>query len=137
MILQTIAAGAKTRALVAQTYGTPFNYLVKVNDATIVKVASGERPYTGDNNRYGFYEPGTVVNVTAPETNNGKTLCQMGERQRRLDDPASISACAISHADYLATLGIAPRELQSHRLGCCAACPGLTMCEGSSRLDLQ
>ncbi len=62
--------------MLAQTYGTPFNYVLQVNDGTIVKVASGERPFTGDNSRYGLYEPGTVVNLTAPKTNNGKPFVQ-------------------------------------------------------------
>ena len=64
--------GMRMGWMLAQTCGTPFNYVVKVNDGTIVNVAKGERPYTGDNNRYGFFEPHTVVNITAPEAKNGK-----------------------------------------------------------------
>ncbi|MDP7012311.1 MAG: hypothetical protein QF685_13155, partial [Verrucomicrobiota bacterium] len=56
----------------SQTYGTPFNYVLKVNDGKIAKVANGKRPFTGDTSGYGFYEPGTVVNVTAPESKDGK-----------------------------------------------------------------
>ena len=58
--------------MLSQTYGTPFNYVLKVNDGKIVKVASGKRPFTGDTSGYGFYEPGTVVNITAPESKDDK-----------------------------------------------------------------
>lgn len=60
--------------MLAQTHGTPFNYVVRVNDGEIVKVASGERPFTGDDSTYGFYEPGTVVNITAPESKGGSSF---------------------------------------------------------------
>ena len=64
--------GMRMAWMLSQTYGTPFNYVLKVNDGKIVKVASGKRPFTGDTSGYGFYEPGTVVNITAPESKDGK-----------------------------------------------------------------
>ncbi|MDG2213443.1 MAG: hypothetical protein P8M70_06425 [Verrucomicrobiota bacterium] len=64
--------GMRMAWMLSQTYGTPFNYVLKVNDGKIVKVASGKRPFTGDTSGYGFYEPGTVVNIAAPESKDGK-----------------------------------------------------------------
>ena len=64
--------GMRMGWMLSQTYGTPFNYVLKVNDGKIVKVSSGKRPFTGDTSGYGFYEPGTVVNVTAPESKGDK-----------------------------------------------------------------
>ena len=64
--------GMRMGWMLSQTYGTPFNYVLKVNDGKIVKVVSGKRPFTGDTSGYGFYEPGTVVNVTAPESKGDK-----------------------------------------------------------------
>ncbi|MEM7392624.1 MAG: hypothetical protein AAF492_09765 [Verrucomicrobiota bacterium] len=58
--------------MLSQTYGTPFNYIVRVQGGTIDKVETGDRPYTGDNRRYGFYEPGSVLRLGAPETRDGK-----------------------------------------------------------------
>ena len=58
--------------MLSQTYGTPFNYILQVNDGQIGKISSGKRPYTADTGRHGFYEPGTVVNITAPKSKDGK-----------------------------------------------------------------
>ena len=60
--------------MLSQTYGTPFNYLLQVNDAVIMEVVSGERAFLGDTAHYGFFEPGSVVRLTAPEKRNGKAF---------------------------------------------------------------
>ncbi|MBT6959335.1 MAG: hypothetical protein HN996_12995, partial [Opitutae bacterium] len=67
--------------MLSQTYDTPFNYVLKVNDGKIVKVASGKRPFTGDTSDYGFYEPGTVVNITAPESKGDKPFVKWASDQ--------------------------------------------------------
>ena len=77
--------------MLAQTFGTPFNYVVKVNDGTIAKVAQGKRPYTGDNSRFGFYEPGTVLNITAPKAKNGKSFVKWASVKGTFDDASSRS----------------------------------------------
>ena len=56
----------------SQTYGTPFNYILQVNDGRIDKISSGKRPFTADTGRHGFYEPGTVVSITAAKSKDGK-----------------------------------------------------------------
>lgn len=60
--------------MLSQTYGTPFNYVFQVRGGTIEKVVSGDRPFTGNKSRVGFYEPGTVVKITAPATKNGNSF---------------------------------------------------------------
>ena len=72
-------------------YGTPFNYVARLNGGTIVKVAQGERPFTGDNNRYGFYEPGTVVQITAPEKKNGEPFVKWASVRGTFADASSRS----------------------------------------------
>ena len=67
--------------MLSQTYGTPFNYVLKVNDGKIGKVSSGKRPFTGDTSGYGFYEPGTVVNITAPESKGDKPFVKWASDQ--------------------------------------------------------
>ena len=67
--------------MLSQTYDTPFNYVLKVNDGKIVKVASGKRPFTGDTSDYGFYEPGTVINITAPESKGDKPFVKWASDQ--------------------------------------------------------
>ena len=64
--------GMRMQWMLAQTYGTPFNYVVRVHGGTIVEVAGGKRPFDGDDKSYGFYEPGTVLNISAPATKDGK-----------------------------------------------------------------
>ncbi len=58
--------------MLSQTYGTPFNYILQVNDGRIGKISSGKRPFTADTGRHGFYEPGTVVSITAAKSKDGK-----------------------------------------------------------------
>jgi hypothetical protein len=69
--------------MLSQTHGTPFNYMTRLNDGKIAKVASGDRPYTGDTSGFGFYEPGSVLEITADKTKNGKPFlkwaCHQGE----------------------------------------------------------
>jgi dienelactone hydrolase len=60
--------------MLSQEYGTPFNYVLRVNGGTIENVASGARPFTGDGSRFGCYEPGTVVEISAPASKDGKTF---------------------------------------------------------------
>jgi hypothetical protein len=77
--------------MLSQTYDTPFNYVLKVNDGTIVKVASGKRPFTGDTSDYGFYEPGTVVNITAPESKGDKPFVKWASDQGKFSEATSRS----------------------------------------------
>jgi len=72
--------------MLSQTYGTPFNYVLKVNDGKIEKVSSGERPFTGDTSGYGFYEPGTVVKVTAPESKGDKLFLKWASDKGKFAD---------------------------------------------------
>ena len=69
--------------MLAQTYGTPYNYVLTVHDGAIVKARSGKRPYTGDNSRYGFYEPETVLSITAPERKGGKSFVRWASDKGR------------------------------------------------------
>ena len=77
--------------MLSQTYGTPFNYVLKVNDGKIVKVASGKRPFTGDTSGYGFYEPGTVVNITAPESKGDKPFVKWASDHGKFAEETSRS----------------------------------------------
>ena len=77
--------------MLSQTYGTPFNYVLRVNDGKIVKVASGKRPFTGDTSGYGFYEPETVVNVTAPESKDGKPFVKWASDRGKFAEVTSRS----------------------------------------------
>ncbi len=58
--------------MLAQDYQTPFNYMVEVNGGTIGEIKSGMRPFKGDDSRFGFFEPGTVIGLDAPATKNGQ-----------------------------------------------------------------
>lgn len=60
--------------MLSQEYGTPFNYVLRVNGGAIENVASGVRPFTGDDSRFGYYEPGTVVEISAPASKDGKAF---------------------------------------------------------------
>ena len=62
--------------MLAQTHGTPFNYVLRVHDGVVAKVAKGERPFTGDSKNYGCYEPGTVVSIEAPAVKDGQAFVQ-------------------------------------------------------------
>ncbi|MEM7147497.1 MAG: hypothetical protein AAF591_20445, partial [Verrucomicrobiota bacterium] len=42
--------------LLAQSHGTPFNYVVQVDGGTILEFESGERGFIGDTARHGFFE---------------------------------------------------------------------------------
>ena len=77
--------------MLSQTYGTPFNYVLKVNDGKIVKAASGKRPFTGDTSGYGFYEPGTVVNIIAPESKGDKPFVKWASDQGKFAEVTSRS----------------------------------------------
>ena len=77
--------------MLSQTYDTPFNYVFKVNHGKIVKVASGKRPFTGDTSDYGFYEPGTVVNITAPESKGDKPFVKWASDQGEFAEATSRS----------------------------------------------
>ena len=69
--------------MLAQSHGTPVNYLVQVDGGTILEFVSGERGFIGDTARHGFFESGTVIRITAPETRDGKPFlkwaCSTGE----------------------------------------------------------
>jgi pimeloyl-ACP methyl ester carboxylesterase len=77
--------------MLAQTYGTPFNYIVRLDGGEISKVASGKRTRSGDKNSYGFFEPGTVLNITAPAMRDGKPFVKWASLQGRFSAAASRS----------------------------------------------
>jgi len=77
--------------MLSQTYGTPFNYVLKVNDGKIEKVSSGKRPFTGDTSGYGFYEPGTVVTITAPESKGDKPFVKWASDRGEFSEATSRS----------------------------------------------
>jgi hypothetical protein len=77
--------------MLAQTYGTPFNHIVQIDGGQIAEVVSGDRPFTGDNNRYGFYEVGTTVNITASESENGKPFLKWASNKGSFADATSRS----------------------------------------------
>jgi dienelactone hydrolase len=77
--------------MLSQTYGTPFNYVLKVNNGKIVKVASGKRPFTGDTSGYGFYEPSTVVELTAAGERDGKPFIKWASDLGSFAQPSSRS----------------------------------------------
>ena len=63
-----------------------------MNDGKIEKVASGERPFTGDTSSYGFYEPGSVVKITAPKAKGDKPFLKWASDKGKFDDVNSPSA---------------------------------------------
>lgn len=60
--------------MLSQTSGTPHNYTVQVDGGVILETETGERGFIGDTARYGFFEPGSVIRVTAPALKDGKTF---------------------------------------------------------------
>ena len=58
--------------MLSQNYGTPHNYVVQVDGGVILQMEKGERGLIGDTARYGFFEPGSVLRLTARETRKGK-----------------------------------------------------------------
>ncbi len=58
--------------MLSQTHGTPHNYVVRTDGGVILETVNGERSFLGDTAKYGFYEPGTVIRLTAPEMKDGK-----------------------------------------------------------------
>ena len=82
--------------MLSQTYGTPFNYVLKVNDGKIGKVTSGERPFTGDTSGYGFYEPGTVVQIIAPKSKGDEMFLKWASDKGEFADGSSPSTSFIT-----------------------------------------
>lgn len=72
--------------MLSQTYGTPFNYCVEVDGGVIMEVVSGERPYLGDTCKYGFFEPGSVIRLTAPEARGGKPFVKWAASRGTFSD---------------------------------------------------
>ena len=77
--------------MLSQTYGTPFNYVLQVNDGRIGEVARGDRPFTGDDRSYGFYEPATVVNLIASSQREGKPFIKWASDLGSFAEPSSRS----------------------------------------------
>ena len=72
--------------MLSQTYGTPRNYMIQTRGGVIYEVVSGERGYLGDTSRYGFFEPGSVIRVTAPKTKKGKRFVKWAAARGSFDD---------------------------------------------------
>lgn len=80
--------------LLSQTYGTPPNYFVQV-DGGIVLESMNKDPgpaHIGDSARHGFFEPGSVIRVTAPETREGKPFVKWASPIGKFADPAARTA---------------------------------------------
>ena len=75
--------------MLSQVYGTPFNYCVEIDGGVILEVISGERPFLGDTCRYGFFEPGTVIRVTAPENRNGRPFVKWSSSAGAFEEPGN------------------------------------------------
>ena len=72
--------------MLSQTYGTPFNYCVEMDGGVILEVIKGERSFLGDSCRYGFFEPGTVIRITAPETREGRPFVKWASSGGTFED---------------------------------------------------
>ncbi|MEM7262849.1 MAG: hypothetical protein AAF488_12730, partial [Planctomycetota bacterium] len=90
------ARGEKAEALsrrvawmLSQSYGTPFNYTVQTKGAVIYEVVSGERGFLGDDCHYGFFEPGSVVAISAPKTKSGRAFVKWASKNGKLADANS------------------------------------------------
>jgi len=100
--------------MLAQTYGTPFNYIVRVHGGAITKVAGGKRAFDGNSMGYGFYEPGTVLNITAPATKDGKRFSRWASTQGTLARASSRSTSYTTAAGDVVVTAIYGR--QKHKL---------------------
>lgn len=86
--------------MLSQTSGTPHNYVVQVDGGVILETESGERPFIGDDARYGFFEPGTVVKLTAPESKDGKAFIKWASAGGSFSDPKNRrSTFTVGNAD--------------------------------------
>lgn len=84
--------GLRMEWLLAQTYGTPANYFVQVDGGIVLQFESGERGHIGDSSRHGFFEPGSVIRVTAPATRDGKPFVKWASVTGKFADPAARTA---------------------------------------------
>lgn len=75
--------------MLAQTHGTPINYTVKMKGGVIMEVVSGERGFLGDTAQYGFFEPGSEIRVTAPDSKDGKPFLKWASVEGTFADPAA------------------------------------------------
>ena len=78
--------------LLSQSYGTPANYFVQVDGGIVLEYVSGERGSIGDSARHGFFEPGSVIRITAPETRDGKPFVKWACPTGKFADPAARTA---------------------------------------------
>ena len=75
--------------MLSQTYDTPFNYCVELHTGVIMEVVSGNRPFLGDTSKYGFFEPGSVIRVTAPEKHRGRPFVKWVASGGSFSEPES------------------------------------------------
>ena len=75
--------------MLSQTYGTPFNYCVELRGGVIMEVVSGNRPFLGDTSKYGFFEPGSVIRVSAPEKQGERPFVKWVASGGTFSDPES------------------------------------------------
>lgn len=75
--------------LLSQTYGTPVNHTIQVEGGVIMQVVDGERGLLGDTCKYGFFEAGSVIRLTAPETRNGKRFLRWASAHGSFSDPTN------------------------------------------------
>lgn len=78
--------------MLSQSLDTPVNYLVQVDGGTILEFVQGERGFIGDTARHGFFEPGTVIRITAPETRDGKRFLKWASSKGKVADPKARTA---------------------------------------------
>ncbi|MDB4721562.1 hypothetical protein OAF65_07595 [Verrucomicrobiales bacterium] len=75
--------------MLSQSYGTPFNYVIQTNGGVILEAVKGERSFIGDTSRYGFFEPGTEVSITAPATRDNKPFVRWVALNGTFSNPKS------------------------------------------------
>ena len=107
--------------MLSQSLDTPDNYLVQVDGGTILEFVEGERGFIGDTARHGFFEPRTVIRITAPETRDGKKFRKWASSKGRFADPKARTAVyttASGDTPTHAHLRHRPRETHRRRRHC-------------------
>ena len=88
--------------------------LVQVDGGTILEFVSGERGFIGDTARHGFFEPGSVIRITAPETRNGKRFLNWASTKGSFADSTARTAfytTAASDTQIMPIYGTGPVKL--------------------------
>ncbi len=100
--------------MLSQSHGTPVNTLMQVDGGTILEFVSGERGFIGDTARHGFFEPGSVIRITASETWNGKRFVKWASASGTFADPTArttVYTTAASDTQIMPLYGTDPVKL--------------------------